>query len=325
MPNKYPEKKGWNVPKQKYKVTNWSDYNQALCSRGDIEVWLSDAAIKKWYEKNRVYDGAGAPKMFSDFSITVCHEIRQVYRLPLRQCQGFINSLFRLKNIPLTCPDYSTLSKRLSILGIKSPRYKKNARPDETAAAIAIDSTGLKRFGRGEWHQEKHKISPKRSWHKLHIAVDDKHIIHGCDLTDRFIADCQTVETLSEQIDIAVGHVTADGAYDKNPVYENLSKHFGDADIVIPPSSNAVYNKNNHKQRNRSLQEIKTFGRMAWQRIREYGRRNYSELAIQRYKKTLGDKLHARELSRQKNEAMIGSGILNRMTGLGMPQSCRCA
>ncbi|RUR06054.1 hypothetical protein ELY15_13600 [Legionella sp. km772] len=26
MPNKYPQKKGWNVPKQKYKLTNWSDY-----------------------------------------------------------------------------------------------------------------------------------------------------------------------------------------------------------------------------------------------------------------------------------------------------------
>ncbi len=36
-------------------------------------------------------------------------------------------------------------------------------------------------------------------------------------------------------------------------------------------------------------------------------------------------KLHAREFSRQKVEAMIGSGILNKMTSLGMPQSYRCA
>ncbi|MDX2506388.1 MAG: IS5/IS1182 family transposase, partial [Gammaproteobacteria bacterium] len=44
MPNKYPEKKGWDVPKQKYKVTNWSDYNESLRLRGDISVWLSDDA-----------------------------------------------------------------------------------------------------------------------------------------------------------------------------------------------------------------------------------------------------------------------------------------
>ena len=30
MPNKYPVKKGWDVPKQKYKVINWSDYNIAV-------------------------------------------------------------------------------------------------------------------------------------------------------------------------------------------------------------------------------------------------------------------------------------------------------
>jgi len=39
MPNKYPEKKGWDVPKQQYKVTNWPEYNAALCRRGEIDVW----------------------------------------------------------------------------------------------------------------------------------------------------------------------------------------------------------------------------------------------------------------------------------------------
>ena len=29
MPNKYAEKKGWKVPKQKYKIKNWSEYNEA--------------------------------------------------------------------------------------------------------------------------------------------------------------------------------------------------------------------------------------------------------------------------------------------------------
>ena len=87
----------------------------------------------------------------------------------------------------------------------------------------------------------------------------------------------------------------------------------------------AVYNKQSHPQRNRNLQEIKTFGRMNWQRARCYDNRNYSELCIQRYKRILGNKLHAREFSRQKNETMIGCGILNKMTGLGMPASYRTA
>lgn len=151
-----------------------------------------------------------------------------------------------------------------------------------------------------------------------------QHIIHGSELTDRFSSDCQVVEALAEQINELVEHITADGAYDKNPVYQTLSEYFPSADIVIPPDSDAVYNKQSHVQRNRNLQEIKTFGRMNWQRARDYGRRNYSELCIQRYKKILGNRLHAKELQRQKNETLIGCGILNKMTKLGMPESYRC-
>jgi len=51
MPNKYPAKKGWNVPKQAYKLTNWSDYNAALCRRGEIDVWLSLNAVSQWYDR----------------------------------------------------------------------------------------------------------------------------------------------------------------------------------------------------------------------------------------------------------------------------------
>ncbi len=236
-----------------------------------------------------------------------------------------MNSLFKAKNLALKSPDYSCLSKRLSVLKLKSPRYKKAESADAVIGGIAIDSTGLKRFGRGEWHQEKYRLSGKRSWRKLHVAVDEKHIIHASDLTDRFASDCQSVGTLAKQIDCAVGHVTADGAYDKNRVYETLSTYFANADIVIPPDSDAVYNKNNHGQRNQNLQEIKTFGRMNWQRVRNYGLRNYSELAIQRYKRILGNQLHARDLLRQKIETVIGCGVLNKMTRLGMPISYRCA
>jgi hypothetical protein len=56
---------------------------------------------------------------------------------------------------------------------------------------------------------------------------------------------------------------------------------------------------------------------MQWQR--HYGQRNYSELAVQRYQKILGNTMHARDLARQQQEAMIGCGVINKMTSLGMP------
>ena len=109
MPNKYAEKKGWKLPKQKYKVSNWSDYNKALRQRGNIDIWLSDDMVNSWYEINRIYDGTGTLKKFSDLAIIACHEIRLVFKLALRQCQGFIDSLFSAKKIALTCPDFSCL------------------------------------------------------------------------------------------------------------------------------------------------------------------------------------------------------------------------
>jgi hypothetical protein len=42
-----------------------------------------------------------------------------------------------------------------------------------------------------------------------------------------------------------------------------------------------------------------------------------------RYQKILGNTLHARDFGRQKQEAMIGCGVLNKMTSLGMPASYR--
>src|SRR4051812_35381138 len=124
MPYKYCHKKGWKVPKQHYKINNWPAYNEALRQRGNIEVWISDEAVTQWYEKERVYNGTGTPQKFTNFAIITCHEIRQVYRLPLRQCEGFINSIFSILQLPIICPDYSCLSKRLSTLNIQSPRYK---------------------------------------------------------------------------------------------------------------------------------------------------------------------------------------------------------
>lgn len=325
MPNKYPQKKGWKVPKQKHKVSNWSEYNDALRRRGDITFWLSEDAIAKWYENDRVYDGTGAPQLYTDYAITVCYEIKLVYKLPLRQLQGFLNSLFEWHDLNITCPDYSCLSKRLKGLNLKTPRYKKHERPDDMVHAIAVDSTGLKRFGRGEWHQEKYQLSNKASWRKLHIAVNESHYFEACVLSDRFGSDEAHVPELVDQIEDEIDHFSADGAYDKTSVYDAVTAHSPDALIVIPPREDAVMGADKSPSRNLNLAEIKQHGRMNWQKAYNYGQRNYSELAVQRYQRIIGNSMHARELSRQKQEAMIGCGVINKMTSLGMPQSYRTA
>ncbi len=78
MPNKFLNCKGIEIKKQKYKVKNWSVYNEALKHRGDIDVWLSQEVIDGWYDGNRVFDGTGTPDLYTDLAIITCHEIRKV-------------------------------------------------------------------------------------------------------------------------------------------------------------------------------------------------------------------------------------------------------
>jgi hypothetical protein len=49
------------------------------------------------------------------------------------------------------------------------------------------------------------------------------------------------------------------------------------------------------------------------------------ENVLYRYKAILGREMKARTLAGQRVEARIGCGILNRMGGLGMPDSYRAA
>ena len=75
--------------------------------------------------------------------------MRVLLRLPLRQTQGFIQSLLDLMQLDLATPDYSTLSRREGSLAVVLPK-KQTDRPDRPMHLV-VDSTGLKVYGEGEW------------------------------------------------------------------------------------------------------------------------------------------------------------------------------
>ena len=91
---------------------------------------------------------------------------------------------------------------------------------------IAIDSTGLKIYGEGEWHVRKHGASKRRTWRKLHLAVDvDTSDIVASTLTTNDIDDAAVVPDLLEQIKSNVSECSADGAYDKIKAREALYRY----------------------------------------------------------------------------------------------------
>jgi hypothetical protein len=44
MPNKHNEKRRHHIPKIKFKVTNWAEYNAGLRRRGSLTLWVTDRA-----------------------------------------------------------------------------------------------------------------------------------------------------------------------------------------------------------------------------------------------------------------------------------------
>src|SRR5215208_5085536 len=49
MPYKFNQARRHKIPKARYRVTNWPEYDAALVRRGDLTVWFTDEAVAAWH------------------------------------------------------------------------------------------------------------------------------------------------------------------------------------------------------------------------------------------------------------------------------------
>ena len=323
MPFKHNAGRRHRIPKARYRVRNWREYETGLTRRGDLTLWVDETSVAAWQAPRRTTPGGQA--RYSDGAIELVLILRLVFHLALRQAEGFARSVLRLLGQELRVPDHTTLSRRGQGFA--------GGRPDVAPHGpmhLAIDSSGLKLFGRGEWDEEKHGRA-RRSWRKLHIAVDaDTGEIVACVLTDDGADDAGAVPALLDQVEGEIASVTADGAYDGEPVYRAVAGRQPDPPpvVVVPPRASAVAGTEDadaRGQRDRHVRFIAEKGRMAWQRATGYGRRSHVETAVGRYKAIIGPKLRARSLPAQQGEVAIAVEALNRMIRTAKPTSMRVA
>ena len=314
-----PDNADRSVAKQKFKITNWPTYNKALINRGSITFWLDDEAIQAWYE-SATPSSRGRPQRYSDLAITTVLVIKRVFRLTLRAAQGFIDSIFTLMNVPLRCPDYTSVSKRAKSVNVS---FKTSTRGE--IAHLVIDSTGLKVFGEGEWKVRKHGKERRRIWRKLHLAVDSNtHEVVCADLSLNNVTDSEAFPGLIRQTHRKIRAAAADGAYDTRLCHDELRRKKISA--LIPPRKGAGYWPGEYADRNRAVAIQRLSGSNArWKWTTEYNRRSIAETAMYRMKQLLGDSLTLRDYDGQVAEAMAMVRALNRMTKAGMPESVRIA
>ncbi len=301
-----------------YKITNWREYNESLVRRGDITVWFNEDAVAGWEHPN-AGSKVGRPFTYSDTAIECLLTIRELFKLPYRQTEGFGRSLAGLLGVEIAIPDFTSLAKRAAKLKLTLRVFSKRG-PIE----IVVDSTGMKVFGEGEWKMRTHGKSKRRTWRKVHLTVDPKtHEIIAEVLTENSGHDADQVQPMLAQIEQPIEACYGDGSYDKWKVYEALKAK--GIEPVIPPQHNAKIKQHGNSSqeplpRDEAIRGIRQRGRKGWKQEVGYHRRSLGETAMFRLKQTFGDQLKNRKLDTQRTESRIRCKILNRFIKLGMPQ-----
>ena len=288
------------------------------CNAASITFWFCEETIAKWRHDN-ANPGVGHPFVYSDTAVECLLVLRELFQLPYRQTEGLGKSLVELMQIELDIPDYTSLAKRATKMGVSLDIAKHTGSID-----VVVDSTGLKVFGEGEWKMRKHGKSKRRTWRKLHLAVNPQtHEIEAETLTENSCDDASQVDDLLDQATGKIGRFYGDGAYDKWKVYETLGSRKIRA--IIPPQRNAKIKRHGNSggrplSRDVAIRAIRRRGRRRWKEDVGYHRRSLSETAMYRMKCCFGDHLKNRDIQNQRTETRLRSKILNKFTHLGLPQ-----
>jgi Transposase DDE domain len=308
--------------KAKYRVRNWGEYNAALVKRGSLTVWLDEEVAKSWESQERTGE-RGHPEVYKDSWIELILSVGMVYHLPLRQLEGFINSLVKLANWQgIKVPDFTTLGRRR-----KGLKVQVSSRKFSGAITVVVDSSGAKVYGEGEWKVRQHGASKRRTWRKFHLGIEpETNEILSLEVSTNDVTDDEMLPTVLEGIDetISIEQVCGDGGYDRSNSYQAIAKR--KAKAVIPPCKDAKIKQHGNSNappldRDQNLRAIRKQGRKHWKQTSGYHQRSKAESGVFRYKTILGDTLTARLFESQCVEMKLGGKILNKMAALGMPVS----
>src|SRR5215203_1333200 len=163
MPYKANEARRHKIPRARYKVRNWPEYDRALQQRGSLTVWVTPEALAAWHPPRRTGQ-RGRPRDYSDVAIETGHLLRLAFGRPWRQTEGLLQSLTALLGVSVGVPDHTTFSRRSPGLALATALARAQA---GGPVHVVIDTTGLKVYGAGEWRVETHGERGGGTWRKM--------------------------------------------------------------------------------------------------------------------------------------------------------------
>ena len=240
--------------------------------------------------------------------------LRLLFHLPFRQTEGFMRSVFHLADLNLEVPDHTTLSRRARHLNVKLKRPLIVG-----PVVLAIDSSGLRIVGQGQWAAAKHGKRGMSAWRKIHIGVDQAGFIVAEELTESGGDDSRTGVEMIARVPQEIDTVIGDRAYDSRAIYDAARKR--NAKVVVPPTKNASLTAWQPPDRRQVIARVEEVERERWKKEARCLRQAKAENGFFRLKKIIGDRMRSRSLDAQKVEATIACNILNRMLAIGSPRS----
>ena len=132
-----------------YRLRNWSKYNNALKNRGKIVFMITKNIEDTWLALKPDEKLPGPPVVFTYKAIEISLQIRELFHLPLRQTEGFIEGLFESIGINVPVPNYSLLSKRAEGLDLKLKQFSKTDKrplPDKPVTMALLNNYILAYF-----------------------------------------------------------------------------------------------------------------------------------------------------------------------------------
>src|ERR687894_975087 len=151
MPYKANEARRHRIPRARYKVSNWPEYDRALQQRGSLTVWVTPEGLAAWHPPKTGRRGRSCT--YSDIAIETGHLLRQAFGRPWRQTEGRLRSLATLLGLDIGVPDHTTFSRRSPGLALAASLAQAQR---SGPVHVVIDATGLKVYGAGEWLAETH-------------------------------------------------------------------------------------------------------------------------------------------------------------------------
>lgn len=288
---------------------DWKQYNKQLVNRGKINLWIKPKVLEQWKpiqaKKN------GHPFRYSDELIKTMSVLRFKFKLSLRETEGFFRSFVEAIGSVIPTPCYTQVCRRMKILQLPAELLGKKSITD-----IALDTTGLKVYGEGEWRAEKY--GGKNRWKKLHLALDpESGQLILAEITDEYVHDTTYLEDALKAAGKRRGKVLIDGIADSGKCYR-LAREYNKT-LYTPPKQGAVLRKEDgYEQRNDAIKVIRGLGndrtaRSIWAKLVGYNRRVVAESMMARWKKLYGGELRSRCAERCKKEVKLKAMIINEM------------